>query len=319
MDVRALRVDGRKPSHAKLEEMRLFDLGRERLTLLCMLLLTALAPEALANQGAPKIPAAEIDQRVIASLPTWRGKNAEIIDSLDLTRPFATEGQWTLVVASVPAARVDAFLQPVDGGALAVCLVAKLTPDCKYTVPRAASSPSWFSTPVDFYSAAVVFAGPNRTLPLLLVKMGGASGGNGSHAIFTQLFAYDRVRNRFESVFHNSTGSNNNQDTRFVEHGRLRGDIIVAEPTRSAPYGYWISVYPWNKDHPYSKFTVHYRSSTHYGDGNPLAVIDSEMPNILKHLGEWKRGELLPLPSQLPSRCTRNVFLRNGEEWCKER
>lgn len=287
--------------------------------LLGVLLLAVLASKAIADQPAARIPSTAIERRVIASLPTWDGKSAEVVYDLDLSGPFATRDQWTFVVGSVPASRVDAFLQPVDGGALAVCLVEKLTPKCKYSVPRKASSLSWFSTSVDFYSAVVVHAGPNGMCPLLLVKTGAASGGDGGHAIYTQLFMYERTRNQFALAFDNSVGSNNNQDTRFVEHGPLRGDIIVAEPTRAAPFGYWISVYPWRSEHPYSHLALRYRSSTRYGDGNPLSVIDSEMPNILTRLGKWKRGDPLPVPSHLPSRCTQDLFLRNGEEWCRQR
>lgn len=280
-------------------------------------LLSCLAPHAVANQAAGRLPATEIDHRVLASLPTWHGNSASILDDLDLTAPFATQRQWTLVVARLPGSRLDAFLERVDGGSLAICLVDQLTPQCKYTVPRTESSLSWFSVPVVFYSAEVVFAKPDRTHPLLLVSTGTTSGANGSHAIHTQIFAYDRPGNRFEILFHNAVGSNNNQETRFVESGPLGGDIIVAEPTQSAPYGYWISVYPWNGSHPYSSAALRYRSHTRYGDGNPLAVIDSEMPNILKRLGKWKSGEPLPTPSHMSPGCSDHLYLRGGEEWCE--
>ncbi|MDG6719271.1 hypothetical protein QCE92_13960, partial [Staphylococcus aureus] len=35
---------------------------------------------------------------------------------------------------------------------------------------------------------------------------------------------------------------------------------------------------------------------TGYGDGNPLAVIDSEMPETLRRLKLWQPGSPLPLP-----------------------
>jgi hypothetical protein len=43
---------------------------------------------------------------------------------------------------------------------------------------------------------------------------------------------------------------------------------------------------------------LRFRSATHYGDGNPLAVIDAEMPNIEKRLGLWHAGQPLPLPAK---------------------
>jgi hypothetical protein len=197
--------------------------------------------------------------------------------------------------------------------------VNKLTPHCKYTLPRKPPFLSWVSIPVHFYAAKVAFARPNHAYPLLLVKTGSPSGGDGNHAIYTQVFMYDSQENQFKSVFSNDTGSNRNQETVLLEHGPLRGDIVVAEPTSSAPYAYWISVYPWNRENPYSHRALRYRSATLYGDGNPLAVIDSEMPNILEHFGKWRPGDPLPIPRYLPPGCTDHFFLRGHEEWCRQK
>lgn len=207
----------------------------------------------------------------------------------------------------------------VDGGPLAQCFVNELVPHCAYAMPHNASRLSWFSIPLHFYSATVVFAGANHSRPLLLIRTAAAYGGDGSHAIFTELFRYDRRKNRFESVFSHSTGSNNNQETRFMEHGPLRGAVIVAEPTSTAPYAYWVSVYVRDKDGRYFDRAVRFRSATHYGDGNPLSVIDSEMPDILERLGKWMPGDPLPIPRRLPAACTPHFFLRHGEEWCRRK
>src|SRR6185312_6175311 len=157
------------------------------------------------------------------------------------------------------------------------CFVDNLTAHCAYGTPKNAFA--WFSTPIELYSARVVSRGANSNRPLLMITTGSAHGGDGGHSIFTDLFAYDRRLNEFKSVFSNVTGSNNNHKTRFIEQGPLRGDIIVDDPTSSAPFGYWISVYAWSGSGRYS-LALRYRSATHYGDGNGLAVIDSEMPGI---------------------------------------
>jgi hypothetical protein len=47
-----------------------------------------------------------------------------------------------------------------------------------------------------------------------------------------------------------------------------------------------------------------------------MAVIDSEMPEILRHLGLWHPGDPLPVPSHLPEGC-KHLVLRHQEEWCK--
>ena len=70
----------------------------------------------------------------------------------------------------------------------------------------------------------------------------------------------------------------------------------TVEPQEHASYGYWITVDRLLPQNAYRQ-VLRYRSATLYGDGNPLAVIDSEMPNIQRRLGLWTPGEPLPTPS----------------------
>jgi hypothetical protein len=267
--------------------------------------------EAPANQRSVQVSPTAIDQSVISSLPKSNGQGSDVIEHLDLTRPFETLAHWTFVAAILPGSHPDgASEEPNKGGPLARCFVDELRPLCAYATPS--SDLSWYSTPLQLYLAKVVFSGADNTRPLLFLKTGSASSGDGSHAIFSELFTYNRTRNEFQSVFTNSTGSNNNQETRFIERGPLRGDVIVAEPTASAPFGYWISVYVWTRKDKYTQGAARYRSATRYEDGNRLAVIDSEMPEIMRRMGLWKVGDPLPAPTG----CDRPV-LRHGEEWCQ--
>jgi hypothetical protein len=276
----------------------------------CALLLHGVSGEAPAGEPPAQASATAIDQSVISSLPRTNGQGAEIVMHIDLSRLFATPSRWTFVAAVLPGSHPDgASDEPVRGGPLARCFVGELTPHCTYGTPG--NDLDWFSTPVQLYSAKVVFAGSDDTHPLLYTKAGSAYGGNGSHAIFSELFTYDAMSNEFRSVFANSTGSNNNQETRFVERGPLRGDVIVVEPTASVPF-YWISVYGWNGTNQYSQRAPRFRSATRYGDGNRLAVIDSDMPEILRRMGLWQAGDPLPAPPG----CDHPV-LRHGEEWCQ--
>lgn len=280
------------------------------LPLLCLLLSMAATSAAVASESPRQFSVTDIMQNVISSLPKSKGQSANIVARLDLTRPFETRTQWTLVAAILPGSHFSgAAPGPVDGGALAQCFVDKLTPHCSYGTPK--NDFDWFLTPIELYSARVVFRGANSTRPLLMITRGSAHGGDGSHAIFTDLFAYDRRLNEIRSVFSNVTGSNNNQKTRFIEEGPLCGDVVVDEPTSSAPFGYWISVYAWNAKSRYS-LALRYRSATHYGDGNHLAVIDSEMAGIMRRMGLWRPGD--PLPA-LPG-CSHPSLL-HGEEWCQ--
>ena len=160
-----------------------------------------------------------------------------------------------------------------------------------------------------------MFAGPGRTLPLLRIKSCTMSGANGNCGVSTFLFAYDRKAERFRVVFFNVMGRNNNQEARFVGNGPLLGSVIVANPTNDAPFAYFVDVYKRISDSEYSR-VLRYRGNTRYGDGNPLAVIDSEMPETLRRLGLWKTGDALPVPPSMPGGCTRLV-MRKGVEWCE--
>jgi hypothetical protein len=93
--------------------------------------------------------------------------------------------------------------------------------------------------------------------------------------------------------------------------GPLRGDVISVDPTNDPPFGYWVTVHRLTPDYRY-KQVLRYRSATIYGDNNPLAVIDSEMPNIQRRLGLWHPGEPLPLPK---SGCAKPRLVKT-ELWC---
>ena len=121
----------------------------------------------------------------------------------------------------------------------------------------------------------------------------------------------------FRVVFFNLTGRNNNQETRLVENGPLLGRVVVSYPTDDPPFTYFVEVYSRIADGEYSR-VLKYRGNTGYGDGNPLAVIDSEMPETLRRLDLWKVGDALPVPPRMPGGCTQLV-MRKGVEWCEQR
>ena len=93
------------------------------------------------------------------------------------------------------------------------------------------------------------------------------------------MLVYDGGDDAFARVYNNITGRKNNQETRFIADGPLRGSVITAEPEQRLPYGYWIVVNKPSDSGVYRQ-ALRYLSATGYNDGNALAVIDSEMPNI---------------------------------------
>jgi hypothetical protein len=239
---------------------------------------------ATVANAASTVQALGVDDTVITHLKSHGFRVPTIIGHTDLTKPFATTSSWTLVIAqdNAPPPEISDL---EEHGPIAICFVKDLAPDCSEklyeNVPR---EQRWFGTPFYIRDSRVVYAGPANERPLLLLKTCGARSGNGSCGIATALYGYDQRADHFSKAFGNVTGSNNNQATRFVENGPLRGDVIVNYPTENAPYTYWIEVYRIGRSDRYVR-VLRYRGSTRYGDGNPLAVVDSEMPEILRRLG----------------------------------
>jgi hypothetical protein len=263
-----------------------------------------------------------IDQAVISKLSAQFGINSNVIVHLDLTQTFQTKSRWSLVAAKQP----DEESSVQDGagnriGAVSLCFVENDEPDCSeemFLAKYREEKVSFVSGEHAFYelfASDVVFSGSGRTLPLLRIKSCTNRGANGNCGVSTFLFAYDRKAERFRVVFFNMTGGNNNEETRFVENGLLLGSVIVASPGYDAPFTYFVEVYKRTSDSEYSR-ALRYRGHTGYGDGNPLAVIDSEMPETLRRLGLWKTGDALPVPPRMPGGCTR-LIMRKSVEWCE--
>jgi hypothetical protein len=271
-----------------------------------LLLCAAITP----HLGAviPKaIPDKEVDRSVIAALSRQGVTKPRVVSHIDLTEPFGSATQWTFIAVQDGGQAIPDF---EDHGPIFLCLVKADTPDCALHLYQQADD-----TPYHLLAGSVVYANQNKSSPLLFLKVCGEEGPNGNCAIVTALYKYDKGADQFIRVFLNLTGRNNNQATRFVESGPLQGDVIVANPTENAPYTYWIEVYRAEDSGQYGRI-LRYRGLTGYSDGNPLAVADSEMPEILRRLGFWQSGDPLPIPAHLPKGC-RDVFMRHGEEWCK--
>jgi len=274
--------------------------------LLCCSFLVAIAPHFLSAEKA--IPGEEVDRSVLAALSHQGIAKPKVVSHIDLTEPFGTVTQWTFVAIQDGGPPIDDF---GDHGPVFVCLVKAASPDCTRHFYQEGED-----MPHNLLAARVVYANQNKSSPLLFLKVCGQEGPNGNCVIATTLYLYDKGADSFIRVFQNLTGRNNNQATRFVESGPLQGDVIVDYPTENAPYTYWIEVYRAGNSGQYGQI-LRYRGLTGYSDGNPLAVADSEMPEILHRLGLWQPGDPLPVPTHLPQGC-RHLLMRRGEEWCKE-
>lgn len=278
----------------------------------CTSLVLGMAALARPTAGATMAQVNEVDQAVIATLTSWGVSQAVIISHIDLTKPFEAVSQWTLVIAQDTGPPPAQVADSNAHGPITICLVRAAAPDCSETLYADVNGEDRsFTTPFSLLDGRVVHAGRVETRPLLLLKTCSAHSLNGSCGIATALYAYDRSADRFYRAFLNFIGSNNNQASRFVESGPLRGDVMVDYPTENAPYTYWVEVYRPEASQRYVRVLRH-RGYTRYGDRNPLAVADSEMPEILRHMGLWRPGDPLPAPDG----CSHPV-LRHSEEWCE--
>jgi hypothetical protein len=232
-----------------------------------------------------------------------------IIADLNLSRPFAARSPWHAVVTQGPD-EPDSYALD-DGkipGRLTLCVRKAPAGPCDpaiITMPR----PDWEAHYLD--TAKLVYPLGRGAPPLLLVQTSSMHAGNGNQSVFTRLLAYRRTIDRFVPIFRHETGRNNNEEVRFVEAGPLRGSVITVEPTQDKPFGYWVEVSKVDAGETY-RLVLRYRSATHYGDGNALAVIDSEMPNIQRRLGLWRQGTPLPLPAR---KCPKPHLVRTVL-WC---
>lgn len=230
---------------------------------------------------------------------------------LDLQQPFAARSPWRLT------AKQDSPVEDPSGdiapGRIVLCLTRDSGRNCDpgpNLALRLPGSDDAFSQP-HFLRRAEIVRMPRQS-PLLLIELASFHAGNGDQRRSLQLYGYDRASDTFRLAYGHRTGRNNNQEMRYVESGALGGAMITADPTTDAPFAYWIAVSRPDAVGRY-KQDVRFRSATIYGDGNPLAVIDSEMPNILKRLGLWRPGMDLPLPA---APCPR-PHLANEALWCR--
>jgi len=234
---------------------------------------------------------------------------SSVIADIDLSKPFAARSPWHAVVTQgpeVPDSMVD------DGskipGELTFCVRKGRSGPCDagiVTMPR----PDWEAHYLN--TARLVYPRGRGGAPLLLVQTASYHAGNGNQSVFTRLLTYRRASDRFVVAYQHETGRNNNEEVRFVEAGPLRGSVISVEPTQDKPFGYWVEVSKLGAGGMYRQ-ALRYRSATHYGDDNQLAVIDSEMPNIQRRLGLWRPGMPLPLPA---GGCHKPRLIKT-ELWC---
>ena len=217
-----------------------------------------------------------------------------VISDIDLSKPFSTHAPWRVTVTQGPPIE-DPILGDTVPGPIELCLHASPSASCDPQL-RPNSDATGYIDLHYLNKVEIVYPREASDHPLLFVQAASMHSMNGNHAISTQVLAYRQFEDRFTQIYERLTGANNNQETRYIVSGPLKGDIVSVEPTGNAPFGYWVSLSTLTPQDTYRE-ALRYRSATRYNDGNSLAVIDSEMPNIEQRLGIWSLGASLPLPS----------------------
>ncbi len=239
----------------------------------------------------------------------------KVVSSIDLSKPFATHRAWTFMATQAPdipdPTGEETELVP---GPITLCL----SPDGGKTCAAALSDAFRQQNPDDLFDqphaierVAIEHMPGTAARPLLFVKTASVLSTDGNARVVTQIMVYDRPRDDFTLAYQHVSGHNNSEDLRYVAGGPLAGAVVVAEPTQDAPFGFWVTVNRLKGEQ--FEPVLRYRSATRHGDGNPLSVIDSEMPNLEQHLGLWRPGQPLPLPA---GPCPQPHLVK-GALWCR--
>ena len=244
------------------------------------------------------------------AVPT--AERQKTIARIDLSKPFHLTSGAVFTATQGPDVDDPIYDGQTAPGLIHLCVRAGASASCAPNVDDAlrGAEPIRFAQIHFLEISEIVYPHGRNRAPLFHLQVGSLHAGNGTQNHAALLLSYRPQERSFETVFQDQFGGNMNQETRYIASGPLKGAMIAVHPTDNAPFGYWVSVHRPAADYRYRQ-VLRYRSATVYNDGNPLAVIDSEMPNILRHLGMWRPGR--PIPA--PKRC-RNPHLVKTELWC---
>lgn len=218
---------------------------------------------------------------------------ATTVSSTDLSEPFHTKTKWQFVIRQDPP---DEYQLP---GQLHFCFLKDDTPKCSDRRQNV------------LVESKIIYPAPTSSSPLLVAVADWQTEGSGGPRL-TVVWAYDAISDQFDQIFAQEVRRQNNGEIRIIPTGPLAGDIVVDRDGPRAPYRYDIFVYRLvNSQY---REILNYSGHSKYNDGNPLPVIDAEMPEIERRLHFWKPGDPLPTPAR--THCSK-LELRHGVEWCE--
>ncbi len=240
---------------------------------------------------------------------------SKLISSIDLAKAFHTRSAWTFTATQGPDIADPTGDEGQVAGAITLCLSRDAGKTCDHVLTDAfakANDDDLFTEPHSLVQVEIDHLPGSDARPLFFLKTASVLSTDGNARVVTQILLYDRAHDAFTLAWQHSSGHNNSEALRYVPDGPLAGDVITAEPTQDKPYGFWVTVNKLSAKGVFEQ-VLNYRSATRYGDGNPLSVIDSELPNIEQHLGLWHPGQPLPKPA-VP--CAKPHLVK-GALWCE--
>jgi len=218
------------------------------------------------------------------------------VSSIELTEPFHAKGKWQFVIRQDPPQETGLGTVP---GNLHFCFVK-------------GSAQSCFNSPFNVLgSSQIEKPTPTSREPILVVELVDNVSGTGSGRS-TLIWTYNLKTDQFAQIFDHVVGHNTNGEIRVITIGPLAGDVVIDRTGEHAPYRYDITVYRLEVSE--YREILNYAGNSKYNDGNPMPVIDAEMPEIERRLHFWKPGDPLPTPAR--THCSK-LELRHGIEWCK--
>jgi hypothetical protein len=253
------------------------------------------AADDLNHQQAPNISAGLLQKMGCVS---QQGApvigNCAVAAAVDLTAPFHLQHPSSFVVTQPPTPD-----DPGDEQGLNFCFVENGRPHCSTVSANLFCSKedngdgsncdsvakTLFGGPVNkLDGVTLINPTPSARYPLL-VATAGFDFGRGAPPVEEVIWTFDTTKQSFRCIWFASINGGRNEDDRLITHGPLAGDLIVAvnDPTHHWPWPYGIAVYHLTNSLHYVKILGFIGKSAQAG-GPPGAVIDADMPEILRRL-----------------------------------
>lgn len=249
---------------------------------------------------------------VAASAPT---PQAKIIARINLSKPFHLPPGASFTATQGP--QIASLWHPDDDlepGRIQLCIKQRPSGPCSPNLENELTLGGKWDTFAETHfleTAELIRPRGPASNPALHLQFSSVHSGDGDQRRAVVILTYRPASRRFVVVYRKQIGNNHNEEVRYIRSGPLKGSIVAAISPYGPPFSYLIEVSQLTPDYRYRR-VLRFRSATLYGDGNPLAVVDSEMPNILRRLGLWRPGQSLPLPA---SRCLRPHLVK-AALWC---